>query len=146
MKTVCIYHSNIHIIGGVETSTMNLCKLLNPYYDVTLIFNECQQMNNILNLPCRIKKYQPSEKEFFDIIILESCWGIISLDTIFASKVIQIIHADFSQLGDYAKNNCLPNLYHKSITNYVAVSENVKRTFQQISGLKIDAVIQNLVC
>jgi hypothetical protein len=146
MKTVAIYQSSMHVIGGVETSTMNLCKLLHPYYDVTLIFNECHQLNNVLNLPCRIKKYDQNETLFFDVLILESCWGVIPLDNIFAPKKIQIIHADFTKLGDFTIGQCLPNVYHNSITHYVAVSENVKRTFEQVSGLKVDKVIHNLVC
>ena len=144
--TVCIYHSHYHRIGGVETSAYNLCKLLSHYYDVTMMFGTCDAMHKVLDLPCRILKFDPQNQYIFDVVILESCWGIIPLKNINAKKIIQIIHADFMALSDFAKTQCLPNIRNPKITHYVAVSNHVKETFEDLTGIKIDKVIQNIVC
>jgi hypothetical protein len=142
---VCIYHSHYNRIGGVETSTYNLCKLLSNYYDVTLMFGTCNAFEKVLDLPCRILKYDPEKQYIFDVVILESCWGIIPLKNINAKKIIQIIHADFNVLDEFAKTHCLPNVRHPKITHYVAVSNHVKDTFENLTGIKIDKVIYNIV-
>ena len=144
--TVCIYHSHYHRIGGVETSAFNLCKLLSDYYDVTMMFGTCDAMHKVLDLPCRILKFDPNKQYNFDVVILESCWGIVPLKNIKADKIIQIIHADFKVLDEFAKTQCLPNIRNPKITHYVAVSNHVKHTFENLTGIKIDKVIQNIVC
>jgi glycosyltransferase involved in cell wall biosynthesis len=143
---VCIYHSHYHRIGGVETSTFNLCKLLSDYYDVTLIFGTCDAFEKVLDLPCRILKFDPENQYEFDVVILESCWGIIPINNLHAKKIIQIIHADFKKLDQFAQTHCLPNVKHLKITHYVAVGQNVKETFEDLTGIKIDKVIYNIVC
>lgn len=146
MKTVCIYHSKVLRIGGVETSAFNLCNLLSVHCDLTFMFSEAESMNKIFDLPCKVLKYQKNTKYKFDVLILQSAWGDVPLYDISAEMVVQIIHADYTKLSDFHRNLCIANAKHKNITHYVAVSNHVKNTFEQVSGIKVDKVIYNLIC
>lgn len=146
MKTVCIYHSKVLKIGGIETLAFNLCNLLSNYCDITFMFSEAESMDRILDLPCRVIKFNKDKKYNFDILILQSAWGDIPLENIDANMVVQLIHADYTKLSEYHKNLCVSNAKHKKITHHVAVSNHVKNTFEKVSGIKADKVIYNLVC
>lgn len=136
MKTLAVYLYHLHDVGGVETFTKNICKHLSKHYDVTLYATKINIDTAIrLSEFVNIKVYKETIKA--DAVILASSW--MANPEVISNKVIQVIHADYSKFPS--------NFYKKTkaTTHHVAVSENVKRTFEEVTPYKIDKVIYNLL-
>ena len=127
-----------------QTATFNICKGLSKYHNVTLIFDKCDQMERFINLPCRILKIDKEMSYKFDTLILMSCWGYIPLN-IKSDKTIQVVHADFDYfVGTTYYETLIKNL--KNQNTFVAVSEQIKKSFLKHVGKTNIQVIHNLIC
>jgi hypothetical protein len=140
---VAVYLSHYGKVGGVETTTLNLCKALTPFHDVTLIMEKCDNWQRVLNeLKCEVLILDKSKDYHFDTIIMQSAWGYNPLEKIHAKKYIQIIHSDYTYY--YKMMNWL-YVEHPKINYRVAVGQYVKQTFEKLTGKKIHKIIYNFV-
>jgi hypothetical protein len=140
---VAVYISHFGKVGGVETTTLNLCKALTPFHDVTLIMGQCDNWQRVLNeLDCEVLILDKSKDYEFDTIIMQSAWGYNPLEKITAKKYIQIIHSDYTYY--YEKMNWA-YVEHPKINYRVAVGQHVKETFEKLTGKEIHKIIYNFV-
>lgn len=137
-KTLAFYISHLHDVGGIETFTKNLVRLLADMYDITVYASNFDIDTAIrLSEYANIKRYKDVIEA--DVVILSTALGV--RPNVKSDKVIQTIHGDFEALR-------IRNYIYKemsTITHYVAVSEQVKKTFELATKNKVDKVIYNLL-
>ena len=137
---IIIYHTNIIRIGGVETFTYNMCKLLAEHYDVLLLYKTChrEQLSRLAKY-CRCEIYDPAKSYECDKLILASSW-VGYPEAIKAKDYIQIIHANYKELLKigYKYDGW------KKTTKHIAVSEAVAKNFEEIYKIKCD-VLYNIL-
>jgi hypothetical protein len=140
---ICIYLSHFGRVGGVEAVTLNLCKALQQYHDVTLLMDVCDNWERVLTeLNCEVIKLDREKDYYFDTVIMQSSWQYNPLDKLHAKKYIQLIHSDYTY---YYKHFNWTYVEHPKINYRVAVGEYVKETFEKLTGKKINKVIYNFV-
>ncbi len=140
---VAVYLSHYGKVGGVETTTLNLCKALTPFHDVTLIMEQCNNWQRIIqDVSCNVLILDKNKDYYFDTVIMQSSWGYNPLDKFHAKKYIQIIHSDYTYY--YKMMNWL-YVEHPKINYRVAVGQYVKETFEKLTGKKIHKIIYNFV-
>ncbi len=142
MKTLGIYISNYNQIGGVERFCENLSKRMSKHYDVTFLFNWCENYDLLF----KVAKYSKVEKltteKEFDYFICSTAWGVSPYDLITAKKIVQVVHADYRHV---IKNWNFQYERHKKVTHHVCVGKLVKEGFEQATPYKCDAIIHNLL-
>jgi glycosyltransferase involved in cell wall biosynthesis len=141
---VIIYISNYNFIGGVERFVENFCKRMNKHYDITLLFDNCQHSELLIEMSdyCNIEKLDKTKTYNCDYFICSTAWGQSPYDYIKATKSIQIIHADFRHV---IANWNFSYTKHKNTTHHVCVGELVKTSFEIATPYKCDAIIYNLL-
>lgn len=139
-----IYISNYNKIGGVERFVENFCKRMNKYYDITFIFDFVEDQNMLLEISyfVDVVKINKSSIYVFDYFINATAWSYSPYDNIEAKKVVQVVHADYRHV--IATWN-FKYIKHEKTTHHVCVGEIVKEAFEEVTGLKCDAVIYNLL-
>lgn len=143
-NTLGIYISNWNLLGGVEKFVENFCKRMHTHYDITLLFDWCESVDLLFDMAkyVDIVKIDKTKIYSFDYFINSTAWGFSPYDNIQASKVVQIVHADYKHViatwnFKYTK--------HSKTTHHVCVGEKVKQSFEEVTGLKCDAIIYNLL-
>ena len=126
---IIIFQSSIIKIGGVETFTYNLSKQLSKYYDVLVLYNQCDigQLDRI-SQNCRIEKYNKNKEYLCDICICASSWGGYP-DSVVSTKneYWQMIHANYKEL---AKTGYTYKRWSKT-TKHIAVSNTARDIFNE---------------
>ncbi len=131
---IIVYHTNIIEIGGVETFTYNLVKALSNYYEVFLLYKNCdsKQLERLCKeVECEI--YDPNKKYECDTLILSSSWGGYP-ESIKFKECIQMIHANYKELS---KTGYKYVGWDKT-TRHIAVSKTVADNFYEIYKIKCD--------
>lgn len=127
---IIIYQSSIIKIGGVETFTYNLSKQLSKYYDILLLYKQCD-INQLKRLRKYVKceVYDPSKEYKCDICILASSWGGYPESVISTkNEYWQMIHANYKEL---AKTGYTYKKWNKT-TKHIAVSNTVRDIFNEM--------------
>lgn len=143
-KSLGIYISNYNVIGGVERFVENFCKRMAKHYNITLLFDWVENEELLFDASkfTDVIKIDKSKIYRFDYFINSTAWGYSPYDNIEASKVVQIIHADYRHV--IATWNFKYNK-HKKTTHHVCVGEVVKEAFEEATPYKCDAIIYNLL-
>lgn len=120
------YIANINNIGGVETMFYQLARKYGKTHDITFIYSSgnSEQIQRLKQY-ARCIKFRDGmrikcKKAFFNI-------NKDIIQYVDAEEYYQIIHADY-------KAYKLTYVKHPDIRKFIAVSENSKKTFQEISG------------
>lgn len=132
---IIIFHSNIIKIGGVETFTYNMIKQLSKYYDVEVLYNECD-INQLLRISnyVPINKYDTDKEYKCDICITATSWGGWPT-SVKAKEYWQMIHANYKEL---LKANYKYNQWERT-TRHIAVSNTVRDIFNELYGKTLPA-------
>lgn len=143
-KTLGIYISNYNVIGGVERFVENFCKRMSKHYDITLIFDNCENYHMLFEMAQYVDILKLNKKEIytFDYFINSTAWGFTPYDNVQATKSIQIVHADYRHVistWNFKYDR------HKNTTHHVCVGEIVKESFEEATPYKCDAIIYNLL-
>lgn len=135
MKNI-FYFQHINAIGGIETFFYNLAQKYSKW-DITIYYRtgDINQINRLAKL-VRVKQYQDGEiiecdKAFFN-------FNLDIINNVKAKEYIQIAHGDYKAMG------IQPNISDK-ITKYLGVSEQVCRTYEEITGYKTQLVYNPIV-
>ena len=141
---IIIYISNFNIIGGVETFTKNFCKRLSKFYDITLMYDNIGSLELLEEMKpfCKVQELTPYQKFDCDVFISSSAWGKSAFEFVNAAIYIQMVHADYRVIIDGWAFNYKQNI---KTTHHVCVGETVKKGFKEVTKLKCDAVIHNLL-
>lgn len=143
-KSLIIYISRWNALGGVETFVNNVSKRLSKHYNVTILFEWCE-LNEILIKQsdyCDILRFDKSKTYNCDYFICSTAWGVSPYDNIKAEKSIQVVHADYRNV---IQNWNFKYIKHKNTTHHICVGKVVKEGFEEVTGLKCDAIIYNLL-
>lgn len=129
MKNI-FYFYNINSIGGVESFFYYLAKKYNDK-DITVFYSQGDKTQiKRLKKYVRVKKYMGEtiecDKAFFN-------YNAAIIDKVNANEYIQIIHAD------YKLQNINPVINPK-ITRYIGVSKQVCKSFEELTGMKVELV------
>lgn len=110
-KSIIIYHTHTHPIGGCETFLYNWCLNLKDYYDITVLYNtgdykQLARLRRIVN----VERYDTKKDYVCDIFIRNSVWGIVP-DNIYSkdNRYIEMTHTDYEFLQ---KRNVLEDQHH----------------------------------
>lgn len=141
---VIIYLSNWNWVGGVERFTQNFCKRMAKHVEVTFLYDNVasQLLVDQMKQYCEVKKANFKELYTCDIFISASAWGRSAYDIIDAKCYVHITHADYRHEIDGWK---FKYKKHPKTTHHVCVGKIVKEGFEEITGIKSDAVIYNLL-
>lgn len=128
-KQIIVYAKYIPKVGGIETITYNLVKLLSKDYDVTLAYDDLETPD------CLLKFIDYADVIKLDNYILNGDICIICSNykvpqNIKAKKYIQWIHSDYEK---YQQDE-LANADKK--VKYVAVSQHCADVFEKIYKIK----------
>ena len=137
MYETVFFQEHFNIIGGVETFLYELARLAERNKkDLTIIYRSGHpdQIERIRK-HCRILSWNEVAKPvvckraFFN-------YGLSVIQDIVADEYIQIIHADFKSpsLKNY------PPTHHPKITKQYAVSKNNAKSWEELTGEKIDVL------
>jgi glycosyltransferase involved in cell wall biosynthesis len=139
-----IYISNYNNIGGVERFVENFCKRMSKHYDITLLFDYCQDYDMLFEMAefVNIAKLDKVKGHKCDIFVNSTAWGTEPYNYINSKRCIQIIHADYRHV---IANWNFKYIRHKKTTHHVAVGELVKTSFEIATPYKIDKIIYNLL-
>lgn len=143
-KKVIIYISNFNLIGGVETSIMNFVKVMHKHCDLSLMFDNYENVKTLKTASdyCEVIQADYKTKYDCDVFICQTAWGRNVYDLINAKKYIQIVHADY---GYYIKGWNFKYEKHPKITHHVCVGNTVKEAFEKATPYKCDAVVFNFL-
>ena len=132
-KSIIIYHTQVHQIGGVESFLYNFCINLKDYYDITVLYNgaDYQQLARIAKI-VKVEKYNGRSEYNCDIFLRNSVWGIVP-DNIKAKRYIEMRHTDYMFLK---KRGVLEDQYHvmPEINEVVACGEYVAKKSREALG------------
>lgn len=128
MKNV-FYFKSLNIIGGVETFFYYLSK---KYRNMVVYYRDgdARQIERLSN-NVEIHKYKDNEKIKCDRFFCNYYGDII--DNVDAKEYIQIIHADYKEMGYKPK-------YENKITKYIGVSQVVCDSFKEITGHECELI------
>lgn len=130
MKNV-FYFSHINSIGGVESWLYYISQLYGDDFNIDIYYQtgDIKQIQR-LREKVRVHKYYGQkikcDKAFF-------CYNLDIIDNVEANEYCQFLH------GDYKALNVMPNRNNK-ITKYYAVSELVRNTFKEITGIDSEVI------
>ena len=130
MKKIIIYQSSICQIGGVETMLYNWCWWLRNYFDITVLYCNCEyQRSKAMSKLVKMEKYDENKIYECDIFIRNSVWGIIPKN-IKAERMIEMRHANYKYLLD---NNLLYKQYKDmGIKEIVGCGEFVSKMSDEV--------------
>ncbi len=126
----CIFLYHINPIGGIETFLFEMAKIYQDW-DITIYYNtgDKDQINRLKQY-VRVKQYKGEtiecEKAIFN-------YYLFGLDTIKAKEIIQVIHADYKEI------NLKPKIDPR-VTKYIAVSKQVAKVFEELTGIKCEVI------
>ena len=141
---VIMYISNWNAIGGVETFAKNFCKRMSKKCDVTLIYENVANYELVTEMVkyCNLVKLDKKKTYECDIFISSTAWGVSGFEYVESKCYVQVIHADYRVIiSGWAFNYKM----NPKTTHHVCVGELVKESFEEVTGLKCDAIIHNLL-
>jgi glycosyltransferase involved in cell wall biosynthesis len=143
-KSLGIYISNWNVLGGVESFIQNFCKRMNKHYKISLLFDWVENNNLLFEYSnyVDIIKIDKSKIYSFDYFINSTAWGFSPFDNIESKKVIQVVHADYRHV---IQNWNFKYIKHNKTTHHVCVGQVVKEGFEEVTKLKCDKIIYNLL-
>lgn len=117
---------------------------MHKHYDITLLFDWCEDTNMLFEMSefVNVVKIDKSKTYTFDYFVNSTSWGYDPYINIEASKVVQVVHADWRHV---ISNWHFKYTLNKKVTHHVCVGEIVKTAFEEVTGLKCDAIIYNLL-
>lgn len=127
---IIVWQSQINKIGGVETSTYNMCKQLAKHHDVTLLYGSCDHAQlERLKKSVKVEHYNRNKLYMCDVCYLNSSWAGYP-ESAFSrlNEYIQIIHADYEEM---AKTGWTYQKWYRT-TRHVAVSNHVRDIFNRM--------------
>lgn len=129
MKNI-FYFYNINAIGGIETFFYNLARKYKDW-DITIYYQigDQKQLERLRKF-VRVRKYK-GEKIVCDRAFFNFNLDII--DNVEAKEYIQIEHGDYKAMGVW------PNTSPK-LTGYLGVSQQVCKTFEEVTGHHVELV------
>lgn len=139
-----IYISRWNALGGIESFVNNVAKRMSKHYEVTVLFEWCES-NDILIKGSdffNLRLLDKTKIYNFDYFICSTAWGLSPYDFINAKKYIQVVHADYRHV---IENWNFKYSKHKKTTHHVCVGQVVKEGFEEVTGLKCDEIIYNLL-
>lgn len=117
---------------------------MSAHYEITLLFDWCENVDLLFDMAkyADVVKLNKKETYRFDYFVNSTAWGFSPYDNIDASKVVQVVHADYRHVIStwnfkYER--------HKKTTHHVCVGEIVKEAFEEATPYKCDAIIYNLL-
>lgn len=119
------YFANLNVIGGIETFFYQLAKKYNDR-DITIFIKtgDRRQIDRLKEY-VRVKFYKGEKikckKIYFN-------YNLEIINNVEAEEYIQILHGDYKSMG------IKPNT-HPKINRYIAVSEIVKESFKELTGI-----------
>lgn len=130
MYSNIFYFRNINSIGGVESYFNYLAKKYQDL-DITVFYDEGDdnQLKRLSKL-VRVEKYEGQKLNCKKIFVNYSSEGI--LNNTEAKEYIFIIHAD------YKNQKNLVFKEHPKINRYIAVSKEVAKNFEEVTGHKAE--------
>ena len=130
------YFADINAIGGVETMFYTLARKYGADYDITILYRtgDPKQIDRLRQF-VRVIQYRGQfiqcEKAFFN-------FDTSPIDTIEANEYSVILHSDYQ-----ARKITVP--YHKKITRWIGVSENVTNTARAQSGYNVETCYNPII-
>lgn len=138
MKTLIVYNPSLFRKGGVFTFTLNFCKRMSKYYDITLIYKKASNENLLkIGQYVKVKPYRNILKA--DIVLLAAYNNVAEIKS---NNVIQVVHADFKEQKKFFN---IEYVHNPHTTKIVAVGQNVKNVFESMYPYKVDKVIYNML-
>lgn len=133
MKNI-FYHKKILEIGGIETFLYEISKIYQDL-DITILYQEGdpEQLRRLKKY-VRVKKYN-GEKIKCEKLFMNYADDII--ENIDAKEYIRIIHADYKAIS-------LKPIINPKVSKYIAVSKQVAKSFEELTGIKCDIVYNPL--
>lgn len=128
---VILYISHFHTIGGVERFVLNFAK---RFPNATILYDQGE--------PGIGQKIKWNEHYICDIFINVSAIGKMAFDKVEAKSYVHMIHGDYKVL---LNNYKFQYNKHKKTTHHIAVSESAKKSFEEVTPYKCDAVFYNFV-
>lgn len=127
MKNV-FYFYHLNELGGVETFFWHIARKYEDW-DITIFYDSGDPKQL-----ARLRKYVDVRRHYKGQLIecekFFTNYNVQILDDVRAKEIIQIIHADYKAQG------LEPNT-HPRITRYIAVSEQAKKSFEELTGLNV---------
>lgn len=141
-QSIIIYQSTLLKIGGIETFIVNFCKRLKRHYRITFVFDKADHaaLKKIQEHARCVRLANAAMKA--DYLILASAWGKSHSGLLKAPVQVQTIHADYEA---FAREFNFKYTKAPGTTHHVAVSHHVATAFEKVTGIKVDAVIYNLL-
>ena len=127
MKNI-FYFRYINAIGGIEAFFYYLAKKYQDW-DITIYYldGDPKQINRLKQY-VRVKKFEGEfiecDKAFFN-------FNLEIIENVKAKEYIQIAHGDYKAMG------VKPNT-HKKLTKYLGVSEQVCKTYKEVTGYETE--------
>lgn len=124
----CLFLHTINRIGGIETFLFEIAKIFQDY-DITIYYvdGDIEQIKRLKKY-VRVKKYS-GEKITCKKAIFN--YRLFALDNLDAEEIIQVIHADYKAIN-------LKPIIDKRVNRYLAVSKQVAKSFEELSGVKCE--------
>lgn len=124
------YHKNILEIGGIETFLYEIAKIYQDL-DITILYQEgdYEQIRRLKKY-VRVKKYN-GEKIKCEKFFVNNIDDIT--ENIDAEEYIKIIHADYKAIN-------LRPIINPKVSKYIAVSKQVAKSFEELTGIKCEVV------
>lgn len=124
------YFKSINSIGGVESYFYYLTKKYQDL-DITVFYNEGDE-NQIRRLKklVRVEKYEGQKLKCKKIFVNYSSEGI--LNNTEAEEYIYVVHAD------YKNQKNLTFRGHEKLNRFIAVSKEVAKSFEEVTGIKAE--------
>jgi len=143
-KTLAIYISRYNTIGGVERFVENFCKRMSKHYDITLLYDWVEYNSLLFEMSqyVSIGRIDKKAVDVYDYLIVSTQWGLHPYEYVKSTKVINIIHAEYTQV---IANWNFKYTQHKTVTHTVCVGEVVKKSFEIATPYKCDKIIYNLL-
>lgn len=141
-KRVLIHHTELYIIGGIETAARQISRAF-PDYDITFVVGRNADPAQVLELSKRhnIIKDNGLDRYETDVLLLmnyDSAEKIINRVT--AAKIYQFVHADWEQLLKLGTFRDFKLPIHSRVDKVLAVSETARKGLKNAFGIESEVV------
>lgn len=145
MYSNVLYFSNLNAIGGVESWLYYISKLYADY-DLTILYTtgDVKQVKRLCkNVRCR--KWKKSKFKCKKLFVN---YNQDIVDYADAEEIYFFIHSDYKEMcrmGQLSKEHILEIANDKRITKFVAVSQLVANSFEELTGIKPEVCYNPIV-
>jgi glycosyltransferase involved in cell wall biosynthesis len=153
---IIVYEHAIPKIGGNTTSLINWCKHMSKYYNITVLYKDCDSYRL-----SQLKKYAICQRytgQNFecDKLMWNSSWGEYPSTIKYKGKPIQMLHANYQEVY---KSTGFRYKIPQVETEHISVSNHVREVFKEMYSIdstvvpnmldpeiKIDKVLRLITC